>query len=58
MAATTGTFGEEIGIMSDDLLQKLVEEQAVESVKAYGKTSGAGDENVLALRVDFQSWMC
>ena len=41
--------------MSDELLQRLVEEQALESVKAYGKDSGAGDTDVLALRVDFQS---
>ena len=55
MASIGATFGEEIGIMSDDLLQRLVEEQALESVKVYGKNSGAADANVLSLRVDFQS---
>jgi hypothetical protein len=55
MTSIGATFGEEIGIMSDELLQRLVEEQALESVKVYGKNSGAADANVLSLRVDFQS---
>ena len=51
----SGGIGEEIGIMSDELLQRLVEEQAPDSVKPYAKASGAGDADVRTLRVDFQS---
>ena len=49
-----GAFGEETQVMSDDLLQRLVAVQAPEAVRAYGKTAGSEDKDVLYLRVDFQ----
>ncbi len=49
-----GGFGEEIQVMSDDLLKKLVTSQAPEAIRAYGNTAGSEDKDVLYLRVDFQ----
>ncbi len=49
-----GAFGEEVAVLSDDLLHKLIGLQAPEAVKAYGKQAGADDRDVLYLRVDFQ----
>jgi hypothetical protein len=48
-------LGEEIGIISEELLQRLAAEQASQAVKVYGKESGATDPTVYELRVDFQS---
>jgi hypothetical protein len=49
-----GGFGEEVQVLSDDLLQRLVASQAPEAVRAYGKTAGTEDNDVLFLRIDFQ----
>jgi hypothetical protein len=48
-------LGEEIGVISEELLQRVVAEQAPQAIKAYGKDSGASDAAVVALRLDFQS---
>lgn len=49
-----GGFGEEIQVMSDDLLHRLVAVQAPEAVRAYGATAGSEDKDVMYLRIDFQ----
>ncbi len=53
-----GGFGEEIGLISPDLLSRLIKEQAPPSVAIYGDNSGADDADVQSLRIDFQSKRC
>lgn len=55
MSAPFG-FGEKIAVMSDDLIQKAIKEQAPDHVKVYDDKSGATEKDVLSLRLDFQSW--
>lgn len=46
----------EIAVINDELLRQSVEEQAPEAIKAYGQQqSGAGDADVMLLRLDFKS---
>lgn len=54
MASVLG-FGEEIAVISNELLQNAIEEQAPEAQKAYGQQSGAKDADVLMLRLDLSS---
>lgn len=54
MAAVLG-FGEEVNLMSGDLLHRLAAEQAPEAAKVHGKNAETEDADVRALRVDFQS---
>ena len=49
-----GGFGEETQVLNDELLHRLVAAQAPEAVRAYGRTAGAEDKDVMYLRVDFQ----
>ena len=55
-----GAQGEEICVISDELLKKLIAEQAPKAVKEYANAqpvqeSGARDEDVTELRIDFES---
>lgn len=50
-----GAFGEEVAVLSDELLQRLITSQAPEAVRAYGKAAGSEDKDVLYIRIDFQS---
>jgi hypothetical protein len=53
-AVPFGAFGEEVSVLSDELLHKLIAAQAPEAVRAYGKAAGSEDKDVLYLRIDFQ----
>lgn len=49
---------EEISVISEELLSRLVEEQAPGTAKQYGEDSGWKEDDVTELRIDFQSLCC
>ena len=48
-------LGEQINVVSDELLERLKEEQASTAVSSYPDGSGITDADLRTLRIDFQS---